>query len=240
MVPFDPGTQVDLTHTQEEYFKGWQALQPTKMAMPQPSDALRAEGAFYLRVLQAHLTTVLLASSLFMLCVAKITCCEHLFQHYLFPMLRQAWTSVRMTRLKDIGGAFMSKLKAEDLKIFCAKHKIGGYKSKSKVLILAELIVAKVVAKQIYGYIGPLGMGDGRCIGNNKKGAKAQERDLLTVVSKTGTYYRMITTWFHQDDNRHLVLQIGTRPPNKNEPDQGGLNKYLWEDLARFYNDAEN
>ena len=142
-----------------------------------------------------------------------------------------------MTRLKSIGGVLMSKLKAEELKMFCAKQKIGGYKSKSKVLI-AELIVAKVTAKQIYGSIGTLGMGDG-ATSTTKRAPKHRNGDLPKVVSKTGTYYRVITMWFHQD-NRHLVLQTG-RAPNKNELDQGGfLHKRLWEDLARFYNDKAN
>ena len=148
--------------------------------------------------------------------------------------------------LVSIAGVPLSKLLLNDLMLFCATHKISGYRQKKKDEV-ALLIAAKIASDNIYASIGRLGMTverDGSTaavvatIGVGKQRSSAAYRSKQVrpkAVTKTGSYFRAISLWF-SSQNRHLVLATGKKM-NRAELDVGGYrHKSIWDNLADQYN----
>jgi hypothetical protein len=146
--------------------------------------------------------------------------------------------------LVSIGGIPHSKLLLNDLMLFCATHKISGYRQKKKDEVLL-LIAARVASDMIYASIGRRGMhddktskDDGTTASTGKTSKKRAYKSKLTrpqAVTKTGTYFRAISLWFAVE-NRHLVLATGKKM-NRAELDVGGYrHKPIWEALAEQFN----
>ena len=144
-----------------------------------------------------------------------------------------------------MGGIPLTKLLLSDLQLFCATHKISGYRQKMKEDIL-HLIAARVASDNIFASIGrlgmthPIGRGSEESAGAAGGGTKPQQsyRSKMVrpkAVTKTGLYFRVINLWF-SSQNRHLVLLTGKKM-NKAELDVGGYHhKAIWDNLAAQYN----
>lgn len=146
--------------------------------------------------------------------------------------------------LVSIGGIPHSKLLLNDLMLFCATHKISGYRQKKKGEVLL-LIAARVASDMIYASIGRRGMhddntkkDDGTAASTGKTSKKRAYKSKLTrpqAITKTGTYFRAISLWFAVE-NRQLVLATGKKM-NRAELDVGGYrHKPIWEALAEQFN----
>jgi hypothetical protein len=145
------------------------------------------------------------------------------------------------SQLISIGAVPLSKLLLNDLMLFCATHKISGYRQKKKEEV-ALLIAAKIASDNIYASIGRLGMtmerdnagGGGR--GKQRSSAAYRSKQVRPkAVTKTGSYFRAISLWF-SSQNRHLVLATGKKM-NRAELDVGGYrHKSIWDNLADQYN----
>jgi len=150
--------------------------------------------------------------------------------------------------LISIGAVPLSKLLLNDLMLFCATHKISGYRQKKKEEV-ALLIAARIASDSIYASLGRLGMttesdngaSAASCAaggGGSKQRSSAAYRSKQVrpkAVTKTGSYFRAISLWF-SSQNRHLVLATGKKM-NRAELDVGGYrHKSIWDNLADQYN----
>ena len=124
--------------------------------------------------------------------------------------------------LVSIAGIPHSKLLLNDLMLFCATHKISGYRQKKKDEV-SLLIAARVASDNIYASIGRLGMtrnDDSSAAVSTSLHATAKKTSYRSqlvrpkAVTKTGSYFRAISLWF-SPHNQHLVLATG----KKNESD---------------------
>jgi len=145
-------------------------------------------------------------------------------------------------KLVSVGGILLTKLLLSDLQLFCATHKISGYRQKKKEDV-SQLIAARVASDNIYASIGRLGMTQvtGRGTDEIPAGGSSKPQNYRSkmirpkAVTKTGSYFRIINLWFSAQ-NRHLVLLTGKKM-NRAELDVGGYrHKTIWDNLAEQYN----
>ena len=135
------------------------------------------------------------------------------------------------TYLQSIKAVSPTQLSVYALRHFCTIHGINGYKDQSKVL-MCTLIVDRLKLKNLGSDMYPddfTGNDEGR---DNKsddeqasgpgKVKKLKKGSKPPAVTKDGTYYRVILTYFLQD-LCHFVTRLGENPTAKQLDDSKQL-----------------
>jgi hypothetical protein len=147
------------------------------------------------------------------------------------------------TFLQSIKGASPTQLSVCALRHFCTINGINGYKDQSKVMmcnLIIDRMKLKTLDKDMYpeDFSGEAGDKNG---GDEQPSAKAKGKKLKKgskpqAVTKDGTYYRVILTYFLQE-LRIYVTGLGENPTAKQLDDSKQfLHADKYAKLAEAYN----
>jgi hypothetical protein len=142
------------------------------------------------------------------------------------------------TFMQSIKGCSPKMLSSKCLRKFCILHLISGYKNKPKT-ILCNLIVQRVKMMVLDAGLYPEDFKAKNKEKDNKTKKKLSRNAKPPSVTKDGSYWRVIVTYFLESMRPH-VIKLGNNPDVQSVDSRKFLHEDIWGILAEEYNKKEH
>jgi hypothetical protein len=148
-------------------------------------------------------------------------------------------TANETTFMQSIKGCSPKMLSSKCLRKFCILHHISGYKNKPKT-ILCNLIVQRVKMMVLDAGLYPEDFkANNKEKGENKSKKKLSRNAKPPAVTKDGSYWRVIATYFLESMRPH-VIKLGNNPDVQSVDSRKFLHEDIWSILAEEYNKQDH